>query len=1758
MANFEDDLDDGLNDDLDFDLDPFAEPPPAKNKREAVTRSLTKGAAGFKEGMTSFDMDAITDMAKNAIPSKLSKEVSIVSDIGGSYKRELQESGKTLRKEGKRLLSTIDRYLPKDGKASGLLNSLKNKMGDDGPSGPSKEELQNQRTLEAITNALGANQTRDEYKDMLNQSLQHKKDTSLLNLTAQIANNSEHDLYFKKDVANAYYRKSLELKYQHVYIAKEQLEVSKAIGDTVKNQLESIVVNTSLPDIIKARSTEALKTLARDKAFTKTLDGMFGNKSWITNLKEKGVNKIKTSTTSILEGMTTANDMSDSSQDMKEMAAMAGGTETLAGGQLGEYLRNKLIRTTSDKLAKGDSANKNINEIREMFLDPSEYLKDKSEKSGGKTSKIYSMLSNLTRNSSQETAVASFSKDMDEAAMFDNRAHVSLTQVIPGLLSKILSSTEGIRTGTKQDEISYNYESRQFLDSKGQAKAIKNTIATNLSRSGASESINSAVKLFVEQSKGKFSTDEIKTLNKIFTMYVVSGKTTVPKFLIKDGIFETLPKELKDKATKAMESFLTKGDPDVLFKRMSLMNEFLTSARHRMPDSSALIKSMVDSGNIGALEKTGIASFDKDTGLVKENRDGYKKAVSDVINKSNKGNFKDLYKVDQDDGDPLLDKDTVDATVKAKAEAAKKLRELREGFKNNKHVKSARSSINDAATSLDERMGISKKVSDGKSKLTKEYAKVVKVFNKYKSNPDIIKKDIMNGVDLAKTLGEEKFKELQSTDTYIKAMSELDGFDKEYGISGKIGALNKDKDRFIKSGKKKIIELKDNHPLNKDSIIKDGKDYAKKIKNNYLGKDNNEILSNSKSKITKAYSKMTSSNIVRDGKEKLNDSYSTIKDSNAIKSGKDQASILYSNIKNIDIIKDGKDYASQLYSTVKDSDAIMQSNKFINDKYKTVKEDFENRDFKIDLPKLDMSFTKAIASKFNSIDLGNKDKAKETMRRVVKDFMNKLPENMTLEERIIAEKEIRDKAEKYMSALGIPFDSYGNPKERDNKLINSMKSKLKDKQESMSGLNFKMPDKSKFKMPSLKNLTMPAIGLPGLLSMGGLKGLFSSKEKKPKKNPFDKDGSGDRDGSWKDRLKAFGKKDKTPTDDATKKMIKDSGKSGFGISSLLMGTIPLITSTLGGLLGIGGKMFGGITSVVSVLGKILPGILNIGGLIGKGLMPLVGGLVKMLPSVLTKLVGGLGKTLGMFKKGGAKVAGKTAAKVAGKTAVKAGSKSAAKVAGKSLLKAGGKSLAKKIPVLGALAGLAFAGGRLMDGDLLGAGGEALSGIASIIPGFGTAASVGIDTWLAGRDMTSTEEDRKSTGMFDSWFGDDEDEKKDDTPAKEYIKNNTRRSRRNNNNKVSSESVPHTEVEGKPSGKLYTGKSSNSSNYTTSKLVLRDGPLAKGGAFGTNIVLGKGVRVDGFNPAFADQLNRMANEFFSITGKKIPINSGYRSKEDQMRLRKKYGNRAAKPGRSLHEFGLAFDTNSSVADELDKLGLLRKYGFTRPVGKEKWHIEASGVQMDINGAKKDPNLATKMIRSSIGKGGGGWALVSGARKYSRNLDFQKKLFHSNNEAKVMDNKATKANLDFGKPKIASTDSKGNFSALNDFKDSSSATKATNASYTSMFNPKSENGENTGLGSNTKNKAIVESDSISGNKAVEKLSSIDATLKSIYDVTVLHNKNTEAILASLGQEKATELTAIEKEELKKKNRRSQMNNGQAVEMPDPTINIDRKVV
>lgn len=126
---------------------------------------------------------------------------------------------------------------------------------------------------------------------------------------------------------------------------------------------------------------------------------------------------------------------------------------------------------------------------------------------------------------------------------------------------------------------------------------------------------------------------------------------------------------------------------------------------------------------------------------------------------------------------------------------------------------------------------------------------------------------------------------------------------------------------------------------------------------------------------------------------------------------------------------------------------------------------------------------------------------------------------------------------------------------------------------------------------------------------------------------------------------------------------------------------------------------------------------------------------KVSTTVQKKVVDPVKKPVKKVVKNVAKnVADTGAGKVAAVAVKKVAEKAAEKTTGKIVAKAVVKSALKKVPVVSAVAGVAFAAERVMNGDGVGACGELASGVAGCFPGVGTGISCAIDAALIGKDV----------------------------------------------------------------------------------------------------------------------------------------------------------------------------------------------------------------------------------------------------------------------------------------------------------------------------------------------------------------------------------------------------------------------------------------
>jgi hypothetical protein len=115
--------------------------------------------------------------------------------------------------------------------------------------------------------------------------------------------------------------------------------------------------------------------------------------------------------------------------------------------------------------------------------------------------------------------------------------------------------------------------------------------------------------------------------------------------------------------------------------------------------------------------------------------------------------------------------------------------------------------------------------------------------------------------------------------------------------------------------------------------------------------------------------------------------------------------------------------------------------------------------------------------------------------------------------------------------------------------------------------------------------------------------------------------------------------------------------------------------------------------------------------------------------------------------------------------------------------------------------------------------------------------------------------------------------------------------------------------------------------------------------------------DHFNkldPSVRERFLKMAQDYNNLTGKKLQVNSAFRSPEEQAAVNPGTNPKAA-PGMSLHNVGRAVDIQSDQRQFLESAGLLGTYGF-KPLAGDPPHISAaSGAIISGPTSGYKPNL-----------------------------------------------------------------------------------------------------------------------------------------------------------------------------------------------------------
>ncbi len=517
--------DSDLDDELDFDfnegLDDLGELDTKKRKPiEKVTSGIKDS---LKRNATSFS--TYKKLALGALPKEYSEIDTVVSDSYEKLSTNYNEAVSGLKPEISKLSSKVDKLIPENQRfLKKLYDKTLGKFKEDEPSETSSTDIQEEqinKTLNDIFNKQHAvdlaKEAKEAAKDTIKEKIDNNRFLSNFNVLSSMDGNLSALRNYQDTITQAYQKKTIELQYRSYFVQAEMLRSMKEHFHESRSENKSIVYNTSLPDFVKITKSEKLKDVFSTKFAEKIHGGLFDNKL-VNNITKTLTDKLKSTVDSVKTGLSMVDMMSSMDVDPYEMAGNIGGDKI--AGTVRDYASKKLkgLIDKNPELAKkiAVTGKKGVNTLihnqdAHVQALADKYLTVDHSKDGDMVKFLKEFFADVVSQSKgglDKTLESEKNVDSLYApSIFTDKAHTSITEVIPGYLSRILREITIMRTGDDKSPTQlFDFKSNKFTTSTALAKTYKEKLFKDISKQSATSNVaNITSKIAGESSDDKTS-----------------------------------------------------------------------------------------------------------------------------------------------------------------------------------------------------------------------------------------------------------------------------------------------------------------------------------------------------------------------------------------------------------------------------------------------------------------------------------------------------------------------------------------------------------------------------------------------------------------------------------------------------------------------------------------------------------------------------------------------------------------------------------------------------------------------------------------------------------------------------------------------------------------------------------------------------------------------------------------------------------------------------------------------------------------------------------------------------------------------------------------------------------------------------------------------------------------------------------------------------------------------------------------------------
>lgn len=661
---FEDDFDDyGFGSDDDFGTDKLPD------DRKPIVRATKSFIGGVGEEFT--NPATIKRLTLESLPEGYAKGDKLLGEVAGVGRdlydttvTELKPVIRDAKRVARRALPGVKSFLPE--KLAKKLEKLTADDEDPGLSSAQSREMAVQSDVANIFSAIAEqdseNRVTDEVERTRTKVEDRKKFKLEIDALSSIHSGISRLVTYQDQVTAKYQRKSLELAYLQYYTLKDTFELHRASTREQKTQLDIIAKNTALPEYQKTTMGEAAGQQFRDRLISATSARVKeAAGKYLGKYKDNIIKGGKEQLGGLKEGLMTGLSGAEMALDMQEQLADSGVKTDVAstGGKLaGNYVGGK-IGATIAKIIKpflGDMDGvKKVGAQMEYTADnlPS-FIEQLVRGDAGENTRFESLgkvvrwLKEMAPNEIEDPYLdAKRETDLtkaNDAVAFSHNARKSLTDIIPGFLSRIHHELAIIRTGDASiSRVDYDLRDGSFQD----VNRITNNLVGTLFSKENIEKTNASTDVLIGDLAGgdasKLSPEALKALK---SKMIGEASRLGGRFNAKDfyDVDQWEGMGLSDEDRIALSDlFMESKDNIVLQNEHS--KKFLEIREHLNNPAEAIKALSMQAGGLEHMRKAGFVIGENedrrvDFGRITEmfNQGGYDDKIDQTANDTNVSN----------------------------------------------------------------------------------------------------------------------------------------------------------------------------------------------------------------------------------------------------------------------------------------------------------------------------------------------------------------------------------------------------------------------------------------------------------------------------------------------------------------------------------------------------------------------------------------------------------------------------------------------------------------------------------------------------------------------------------------------------------------------------------------------------------------------------------------------------------------------------------------------------------------------------------------------------------------------------------------------------------------------------------------------------------------------------------------------------------------------------------------------------------------